>query len=150
MSSEFDVLQGSRMNESAIDQLLEDVGVGTLSMSNDGVPYGVPLSFGYDGNDRLYFVFVGYSTAGRKVAYAEASEVVSFLVYDIVSETEWRSAIVAGTFERITPEEWDVAREAMADNAFRPMLLTDTDPQETPRVWVLDAEEKSGRAVSLE
>jgi nitroimidazol reductase NimA-like FMN-containing flavoprotein (pyridoxamine 5'-phosphate oxidase superfamily) len=150
MSSEFDVLEGNRMNESAIDRLLVEAGVGTLSMADGDVPYGIPLSFGYDGDDRLYFVFVGHSTEGRKESYAEASEVVSFLVYDVEAATEWRSAIVAGTLERITPEEWDRAREAMADNAFRPQLLTDVDRRATPNVWVLDAEEKTGRAVGLE
>lgn len=147
MPSEFEALRGHRMIGSEIDRLLVEEGVGVLSLADDGVPYGVALSFGYDGDARLYFVFVGHSEEGRKVTYADRTETASFLVYDIESRDEWRSAVVEGPFERIDPEEWDAAREAMEDNAFRPQLLTDIDVREHPRVWVLTADEKSGRAV---
>ena len=111
--------------------------------------YGIPLSFGYDG-DRLYFLFVGHSEAWKKVTYAEQSETASFLVFEVEADGQWRSVIVEGPLERVTPDEWDAAREAMADNAYRPDLLTDADPTENPRVWVLDAREKSGRAVGAD
>lgn len=132
------------MAEPAVDQLLRERGIGVLSLANDGVPYGVPLSFGYD-DDRAYFLFAGHTEAGRKVRYAEASDEASLLVFDIGSDDAWRSAIVRGPFGRVTPDEWDTAREAMADNAYRPDLLTDVDPRQDPRVWVLEAAEKSGR-----
>lgn len=147
MTRELQTLRGTLMDEPEIGQLLEEEGVGTLSMLSDGDPYGIPMSFGYDGDDRLYFVFVGHSDRGRKVTAAERSERVSFLVYDIVSEAEWRSAVVSGPFERIMPDEWEPAQEAMAANAFQPQLLTDVDVRENPNVWVLGAEEMSGRAV---
>jgi nitroimidazol reductase NimA-like FMN-containing flavoprotein (pyridoxamine 5'-phosphate oxidase superfamily) len=147
MSPGANVLQGHVMQEPAIDRLLEQRGIGVLSLASDGVPYGIPLSFGYDGEDRLYFLFAGHSEDGRKVRYAEGSEEASFLTFDVASEGEWRSAIVRGPFERITPNEWETAREAMADNAYRPDLLVDVDVEGDPRVWVLEAAEKSGRAV---
>lgn len=138
-------LYGHRMDDAAIDQLLREEGVGVLSLCHDGVPYGVPLSFGYDGD--VYVLFAGHSTEGRKVTYAERADRASFLAYELASGTEWRSAIVEGPIRRIRPETWDRAREAMADNAFRPQLLTDVDVGENPRVWVLEVEEASGRAV---
>jgi hypothetical protein len=148
--SGFESLQGQRMSDAQIDRLLRDEGVGVLSMADDGVPYGLPLSFGYDGGDRLYFLFAGHSDAGRKVSYAERTELASFLAYDMASAERWRSAIVAGPVERIRPDEWERAREAMADNAFRPQLLTGVNAAENPRVWALDVRERSGRAVGLE
>ncbi|MFB6191800.1 MAG: pyridoxamine 5'-phosphate oxidase family protein [Haloarculaceae archaeon] len=147
MSSNFEALRGHRMIDSEIDRLLVEEGVGVLSLADGGVPYGVALSFGYDGDDRLYFVFVGHSDEGRKVTYAERSEAASFLAYDLESRDEWRSVVVEGPLRRIDPDEWDAAREAMADNAFRPQLLTGVDVRRNPRVWALTAEERSGRAV---
>jgi hypothetical protein len=35
----------------------------------------------------------------------------------------------------------------MADNAYRPDLFVDVDVAGDPRVWVLEAAEKSGRAM---
>lgn len=135
------------MPESAIDQLLRERGIGVLSLANDGVPYGLPLSFGYDGN-RAYFLFAGHSEEGRKVRYAEASEEASLLVFEVESDGVWRSVVVRGSLTRITPTEWDAAREAMADNAYRPDLLTDVDIRSDPRVWALEAAEKSGREMT--
>jgi len=135
------------MPESEIDQLLTERGIGVLSMASGGTPYGIPLSFGYDGEDRLYFLLVGHSETGRKVRYAEAADEASFLVFDVESDSRWRSAIVRGPLSRITPSAWDAARESMADNAYRPDLLTDVDVRSDPRVWVLEAEQRSGRAM---
>jgi nitroimidazol reductase NimA-like FMN-containing flavoprotein (pyridoxamine 5'-phosphate oxidase superfamily) len=54
------------LDDSGIDDVLTTAGVVVLSMSADGVPYGVPLSFGYDGGNALHFVFLGASTDLRK------------------------------------------------------------------------------------
>jgi nitroimidazol reductase NimA-like FMN-containing flavoprotein (pyridoxamine 5'-phosphate oxidase superfamily) len=151
MSTPHETLQGKQLTETEIDQFLESQGFGVLSLAAEGVPYALPMSFGYDGSDRLYFVFVGYSEEWKKVTYADSTTVASFLTFDVESAETWQSVIAAGPFERIDYEEWDAAREAMADNAFRPDLLVgDVDIQENPQVWVLDAEEKSGRAIGTE
>lgn len=147
MSHDFAELEGYVMDEEEIEAVLEAVGVGVLSMTHDGVPYGIPLAFGYGGTDRLYFLFVGHSEEGKKVTYAEGDQPVSFLAYEVESEGNWRSVIVEGTLERITPGEWKPAREALADNAYRPDLLSNFDEQEDPRVWALDVARKSGRAM---
>jgi len=135
------------MNNAGIDEVLTETGIGVLSMSEGGEPYGVPLSFGYDGNDRLYFVFLGASTELRKEAYAEQASVASFTTFDVDPDGSWRSVIVAGPLDRITIDEWDVAREALADNAYRSNLFSDHEIQENPNVWALEIRDRSGRAV---
>jgi hypothetical protein len=142
-----EALEGNRMTDVEIDDLLAEVGFGVLSMSLDDVPYGVPLSFGYDGGDRLYFVFVGHSDEGRKTEYAERADVVSFLAYDVVADDDWRSVIVEGSLDRITIDDWEAAREALGENGWRPQLLADVDPDQDPRVWALEIESASGRKV---
>lgn len=98
-------LLGIEMDESRIDDVLTDTGIGVLSMSADDVPYGVPLSFGYDGNDRLYFVFIDASTELRKETYAERTSSASFTTFDIGSDGSWKSVIVSGPLNRITIDE---------------------------------------------
>jgi nitroimidazol reductase NimA-like FMN-containing flavoprotein (pyridoxamine 5'-phosphate oxidase superfamily) len=147
MNSDYRPLLGRELDESGIDELLTEAGVGVLSMSADGVPYGVPLSFGYDGDDNLYFVFLGSTTELRKETYAEQSEVASFTTSDISTDGSWRSVIVAGPLDRITPGEWDKAREAMIDNAYQSKLLAEYELQENPNVWTLEIQDRSGRAV---
>ena len=147
MNSDFQPLVGVELDEHDIDDVLREVGVGVLSMSTDGVPYGVPLSFGYDGSDSLYFVFLGATTELRKEMYAEQSEVASFTTFDIGPDGSWRSVIVAGPINRISTADWDTAREAMSDNAYQSNLLSEYEIQENPNVWALQIQERSGRAV---
>ncbi len=146
MGSDLRPLLGMELDDPEIDDLLREVGVGILSMSADGVPYGVPLSFGYDG-DALYFVFLGPTADLRKETYAEQSDVASFAAVDVDPGGAWRSAIVAGALDRVTPEQWDAAREAMLDNAYRSDQLAEHELQENPNVWALEIEERSGRAI---
>ncbi|MFB6255793.1 MAG: pyridoxamine 5'-phosphate oxidase family protein [Haloplanus sp.] len=146
MPSSYQTFLGSEMDVSDIDEFLTRTGVGVLSMSVDGVPYGVPLSFGYDG-DALYFLFVGRSVNLKKERYAERSRQASFAAFDVDPDGSWRSAIVTGPITRITPQEWDSARAALADNAFESDLLGEHDIEEHPNVWALDIEERSGRIV---
>jgi len=139
------ILQGHEMDDGEISAFLTEQGVGVLSMSNGGTPYGIPLSFGHGGGDRLYFLFAGHSEAGKKVTYAERSEVASFVVYDTFPENAWRSVVFEGTIDRITINDWETAREAMGDNAYGLDLLTNVDLQEDPRVWALEITGWSGR-----
>jgi nitroimidazol reductase NimA-like FMN-containing flavoprotein (pyridoxamine 5'-phosphate oxidase superfamily) len=146
MDSDVQPLLGIELDEAAIDDVLTEVGVGVLSMSAGGVPYGVPLSFGYDGDDRLYFVFLGATTELRKETYAEQSDVASFTTFDVDPDGSWRSVIVAGPLDRITIDDWDAAREALAGNAYQSNLLSEYELQENPNVWALETRERSGRA----
>ncbi|MFC7211822.1 pyridoxamine 5'-phosphate oxidase family protein [Natronoarchaeum sp. GCM10025321] len=150
MSPNPGVLQGHTIEDEAIDQVLEENGVGVLSMAIEGTPYSIPMSFGFASGGSLYFLLAGHSEEGKKMEFAEESEEASFLVYDVASDEEWRSVIVTGALDRITPKEWDRAREAMIDNAYRPDLLTQIDIQSDPRVWSLDVETKSGRKMGGE
>ncbi len=145
--SDYQSLVGIEMDESKIDDVLMEIGIGVLSMSADGVPYGVPISFGYDGNDRLYFVFIDQSVDLRKEAYAEQSDLASFTTYDVNADGSWRSVIVSGSLDRITVDEWDTARQALADNAYRSNQFDEYEIHENPNVWALDIKERSGRAV---
>lgn len=149
MSHDANTLRGHEMSEEEVDRLLKQEGVGVLSMAIDGTPYSIPLSFGYD-DDRLYFLLVGHSEEGKKMRFAERTEQANFLVFDVASDSEWRSAIVNGHIGRITPDAWDRAREAMAENAYRPDLLTGFNVRSDPRVWELTVTEKSGRAVGTQ
>lgn len=137
-------LLGHGMDDEAVDEFLTEQGVGVLSLAADDEPYGLPISFGYDG-ERCYFLFAGHSTEGRKVRFAEAASEASFLAFDVAGEAEWRSAVVRGPLERIDYDGWEAAREAMLDNAYRPDLLVDVDVASDPRVWALDVAERSGR-----
>ena len=46
------------------------------------MPYGVPLSFGYDG-DALYFVFLDATDDRRRETCADQSDIAGFTAIDV-------------------------------------------------------------------
>lgn len=91
-------------------EILSSCTNGILSLvDTDGVPYGVPISYVYDGNDHIY---LHSAISGRKIDCINAEPRCSFCVVaqdDIVPEeftTYFRSVIVAGKIKVLTdPEE---------------------------------------------
>jgi hypothetical protein len=140
--SDSDPLAANRMSDDEVDALLERQGVGVLSLARDGDAYGVPVSFGYDGADRVYFVFVGFGPESRKEEFAEATRQASFAVYEVATADDWRSVLVEGPIERTT--DWEAAHDAFEDNAWYPSLFREADPMRSLDVWTLRVEGKSG------
>jgi hypothetical protein len=149
MDSTADPLAEHRLTDDEIDDLLRESGWGVLSTCRDGVPYSVPLSFGYAAPDAAYFAFVGTSAEGRKVQYAAATRRAGLLAFDVNGPADWRSVYVEGPLERVHVDEWDTAREALAANGWHPQLYAevDADKGSDPRVWALRIEETGGRRV---
>lgn len=144
MRSDLDALAGNRMDEAGIDGVLSRVGIGVLSLARDGEAYGVPVSFGYDGADRLYFVFVGYGETSRKESFAAATDRASFVAYEVGDEHDWRSVIVDGRLVEIGPDGWADASAALADNAWYPSLFRAAEPLRDLDVWALEIDSRSG------
>lgn len=89
--------------------ILDRAGNGVLSLVDDtGAPYGVPLSYAYDGEDRIYF---HCAKSGYKLECIEAESRCSFCVVgqDLVMPEEFttyfRSVIVAGRISVVTDSD---------------------------------------------
>jgi nitroimidazol reductase NimA-like FMN-containing flavoprotein (pyridoxamine 5'-phosphate oxidase superfamily) len=142
VTTDTDPLAANRMADEEVDVVLERAGVGVLSLARDAEAYGVPVSFGFDGADRVYFVFVGFGPGSRKEAFAEATRRASFAVYEVSDVDDWRSVLVEGPIERTT--DWAAARATFEDNAWYPSLFREADPMRSLDVWTLRVEAKSG------
>lgn len=116
-----------------------------LSLARDGEAYGVPVSFGYDGTDRLYFVFLRVGEESRKEAFAASTERASFTADDVESKHVWRSVIVHGRIREVADDEWETVRESIDDNAWYPSLFSEAEPMRDIQGWVLEIEETTGQ-----
>ncbi|WP_254824627.1 pyridoxamine 5'-phosphate oxidase family protein [Haloglomus halophilum] len=117
----------SRMTEEELGQLLTDQGVGVLGLAEGGLPYLLPLSFGYDGEEALYFVYLLFGPESRKEDLTERADLGRFVVYDAAAVHDWRSASLVGRFETVADDEWDDLRAAM-ENAWHPDLFSSAEP----------------------
>jgi hypothetical protein len=146
MNSTEDAFAGHRMTEEAVDDLLSRVGVGVLSLARDGEAYGIPVSYGYDGEATIYVVFVGYGETSRKETFAAATERASLAVVETNASDDWRSVIVDGRLVEVDRDEWPAAREAIEATAWYPDLFRTAEPTRDLQIWALRIDERSGLA----
>lgn len=115
------------MDEGQIRDFLANQGMGVLGLPVDGVPYLLPMSFGYDGESRLYFSFF-LGEESRKRELSDRAEHASFLVYSADSPFFWESVALEGTIDEVAGDAWDDHAAAM-DNAWHLQLF---ERAETP------------------
>jgi hypothetical protein len=111
----------SEMDRAAVDACLADNAVGVLGLADDGVPYLLPLSYAFDGDDRLYVTYV-LGESSRKGALTERAGRGRFLVYDAETPFRWRSVSLVGTLSAVPEEEWAELGDVLAE-AWRPNTL---------------------------
>jgi hypothetical protein len=138
-------LQGTEMDRAGIDAFLAEQGVGVLSLADGDEAYGVPVSFGYDGEATLYFVFLRLGEHSRKEAFAERTDRASLVAYEAPGKHEWRSVIASGPIRRIDDDEWDALRAAIEDTAWYPSLFSEAEPMRDIAGWKLEVESVTGQ-----
>lgn len=137
-------LRGAWMDEHDIDRALKEIGYGTLALTRDDEAYGVPVSFGYDG-DRLFLYLFQFGGESKKLGYSDHTQRASLTVIDVESRTEWRSVIVTGTLIEVPETETELAETVIDDNAWFPTFFP-PDSSVTGVQWTeLRIEESTGR-----
>jgi nitroimidazol reductase NimA-like FMN-containing flavoprotein (pyridoxamine 5'-phosphate oxidase superfamily) len=141
---DIDALYGNQMSEADCKAFLREQGSGVLSLAREGTAYGIPVSFGFDGEDTLYFLLAGFHEPSRKKEFARATERASFLTYEGGSREDWRSVIAAGSLDVVPKDDLKQAREHVEDNAWFPDLFSKADPRGDVEVWRLRVDSLSG------
>lgn len=141
----FAEIQGIEMSDEKIDSFLREQGVGVLSLTDGEDTYGVPVSFGYDGEESLYFVFLRIGERSKKVEFAEQTGRAALTVYDAPSKHVWTSVIAFGTLHRVPDDEWQELEAAIEDNAWYPSLFSESEPMQDLQGWELRVDEVTGQ-----
>lgn len=144
-SENVDALHGIEMPREEIDRLLVAEGVGLLSLADGGRAYAVPISFGYDGEDRLYFFAIRFGEGSRKAEFVERTEEASFAVYTVESSTKWRSVLASGEVGPVPEADHERMEEVMYDNALAARLFPYEEPVTEIRKTELRIDSLSGR-----
>ena len=131
------------MSEGQMRELLEAKGVGTLGLSTGDLPYLVPISFGFDGDATLYFVFLLFGSESRKETLANEAERGRFLVYRAQSMSDWQSVSLTGRIDAVEEGDWDELRSAM-ENAWHPNVFSSAHPMRGVRGYRFEVDEWTG------
>ena len=130
-----------QMDAEEIGGFLSSQGAGVLGLSDGDVPYLIPMSFGYDGEDCLYFTFV-VGEDSKKQSLTHGTDRAAFLVYRAPSPFQWQSVFLTGTLERLPAEKWDDFGGVM-DNAWRPEIFEQADAADV-RVYQFTIQRRDG------
>ena len=132
------------MSENDIEQALKAHGYGVISLCEDGEPYSIPVSFGFDG-ECIYFPFL-VSGDSTKTEYIGEGQRVRFLVTEVQNLYDWQSVSVSGCVEAIDPDsdEWDHFITILVEQDWFDPQFEDAASIDTIEGWKLDLDDAAG------
>lgn len=130
------------MDDKTIRSFLSAQSVGVLGISTDSEPLLRPLSFWFDGDSALYFVYV-LGDESRKEMLSNTTEMARFLVYSAETPFQWRSVLLSGSLSEI-PESERSAVLADMEIRWRPDLFDRASFSEPTALYRFDIAEQTG------
>jgi nitroimidazol reductase NimA-like FMN-containing flavoprotein (pyridoxamine 5'-phosphate oxidase superfamily) len=139
---ELDEYGMARLDEREMRGVLASQKIGVLGLPTEGAPYLLPLSFGFDGESTLYFLYV-LGGESRKADLTDATDVASFLVYSAETTFNWRSVLLEGTISEVPDDERERILET-TQLSWRPDLFETASQREATRLYQFVIREWSG------
>lgn len=131
-----------RMDEEEIRAFLSSQSVGVLGLSTDGPPSMRPMSFWFDGESSLYFLYV-VGSSSRKERISRTVDVARFLVYRAETTYNWRSVLLTGTISQVPDGERESIQSTM-EMAGRPAVIDRASESERTAIYRFDTDELVG------
>lgn len=137
-------MRGIEMEEAAVSAFLEDQGHGVLALAGGKGAYGVPVSFGYDG-EAVYLALLRFGDASEKLEAVESTDNASLVAYDVEDRYHWRSVVVRGALEPVDVAAVDAMDDAMEANAWFPNIYPPTEPVTGVQRYAMAVDDATGR-----
>ena len=109
------------MTDEEIDDFLGRHETGVLSLARTDEPYAIPISYGYDGENREIYMRLVSTPESEKREFLSSSPDARLVVYD-ESDSTYRSVIATGTLDEIDPADLTPDQIAQYGEAKRPLF----------------------------
>lgn len=130
------------MDDDSIENCLSAQQTGVLGLPDEQAPYLLPLSYAFDGEDRLYFTYI-LGDSSRKGELTTRADMARFLVYEHETSFRWQSVLLTGRLERVPEDEWPEIQHLL-DDAWRPNTLETAATSGGIEVYEFTVEDRSG------
>ncbi len=130
------------MTDETIRRFLAAQSVGVLGLPTETEPLLRPLSFWFDGDSALYFVYV-LGEQSRKETVTNTAETARFLVYSAETPFQWRSVLLCGSVGEVPESELSALLEDM-EIRWRPALFERASLEEPTRLYRFEITAQSG------
>lgn len=143
--------QETELSPAETDALLSRHETGVLALASDDEPYAIPISYGYDADDRRFFLRLVSTPESEKRAFLAAAPSARLVVYD-ERESTYRSVVVTGTLKEISTDDMTVERIEQYGRAKRPLFeIWGAEKQDLDiALYELDVDTVSGREVVVD
>ncbi|MFP8952993.1 pyridoxamine 5'-phosphate oxidase family protein [Natrialbaceae archaeon A-arb3/5] len=115
------IKQEVEMADAEIDEFLARHETGVLALARGDEPYSIPISYGYDEDDRELYLRLVSMPDSEKRAFLDADPDTRLVVYD-EQESVYRSVIATGTLENVPPAELTSEEIAQYGRAKQPLF----------------------------
>ncbi|MEY7847796.1 pyridoxamine 5'-phosphate oxidase family protein [Natrarchaeobius sp. A-rgal3] len=130
------------MTDDEIRNFLAARRIGVLGLPGETIPYLLPISYGFDGGDRLYFTYLVGSSSQKKTLSDEA-ESARFLVFAVDTIYNWESVLLSGRLRGVPETEWDDLEDVLTD-VWKPEIFESASLSGDVAVYEFRIEGQSG------
>lgn len=142
--------QQTALSEGETDRFLGRHETGVLALARDDDPYAIPISYGYDPDERLFYLRLVSTPESRKRQFLTSAPRARLVVYEKDGDT-YRSVVAAGTLEKIPRAELSVEHIEQYGEAKRPLfeIWGESRGELEVQLFRLRPDELSGRRVDV-
>lgn len=130
------------MTDDQIDGFLSSQNVGVLGLPAENAPSMRPLSFWFDGESTIYFLYV-LGPDSRKARLSERADAARFLAYRAETPFNWRSVLLTGSIEAVSEDERTAVEETMEMRG-RPDVFERASTVENTELYQFLIDERTG------
>ncbi|MCX2818760.1 pyridoxamine 5'-phosphate oxidase family protein [Haladaptatus sp. F3-133] len=109
------LLDVMRMSKEERDAFLNDHGTAVLSLARGDEAYSIPVSYGYEADEGLFCIMLGYASDSRKRRWVNDTETATLVVHGMEEDGEADSVVVRGGLVEVDDET--ACYEAFSNNA---------------------------------
>lgn len=133
------------------DALLGRHETGVLSLAREDEPYAIPISYGYDADERRFYMRLVSTPESDKRQFLASSPAARLVVYEEEGNV-YRSVIASGTLEEVPREDLTVEDVEQYGEAKRPLfeIWGESKAELDIHLYRLEPDELSGRRIEVD
>ncbi len=143
--------QETQLSPEETDSILGRHETGVLSLAREDEPYSIPISYGYDAEERRFYLRLVSTPQSKKRRFLASSPHARLVVYE-EDDPIYRSVVTSGTLDEVPRDALTVEHIEQYGEAERPLfeIWGESRRDLDVRLYRLEPDELSGRSIEIE